>query len=98
MKRAPIIVQGQVYLPHDLNAYHYEYLVVSKVNRTDISFKGPGFSGMNEVELFLERFAPVDPQDLSSDEKQLLLSLITSTKLLTGWVEPDDDDGEDEEY
>lgn len=98
MKRTPIIVQGQVYLPRDPQAYHYEYLVVSKVNRTDISFRGPGFNGMNDVELFLERFAPVDPQDLSIDEQQLLLELITSTKLLTGWVEPDDDDGEDEEY
>jgi hypothetical protein len=95
MKRTPIIVQGQVYL----HAGYNEYLVVVKVNRTDISFKGPGFSGMNEAELFLERFGPVDPVDLSADERTVLEALIPSSSILSvGWVERDDDDEDDEEY
>lgn len=100
MKRTPIIVQGQVYLPVDSNSRCYEYLVVSRVNRTNISFSGPGFSGMNEAELFLERFAPVDPVDLSADETAVLLSLLPEGAVLRmGWVEPEgDDDDDDQEY
>lgn len=91
MKRTPIIVQGQVYLHSGYN----EYLVVTKVNRTDIGFKGPGFSGMNEAELFLERFGPVDPSDLSEDERVVLQELCPGKTLSTGWVPPEDD-GEDD--
>lgn len=93
MKRTPIIVPGQVYLHPDLN----EYLVVTKATRGDIQFKGPGFQGMNEVERFLERFGPVDPTDLDQAEATQLHEFLPNTvKLSTGWVQPDDDDGEEE--
>lgn len=92
MKRTPIIVPGQVYLHGGYN----EYLVVTKVNRTDVGFSGPGFSGQHDAELFLERFGPVDPTDLSATEQIVLQGLLTNDKpLSTGWVQPDDD-GEDE--
>ena len=93
MSRTPIIVPGQVYLHNDLN----EYLVVVKANQGDIQFKGAGFSGMNEAELFLTRFSPVDPTDLDADEVHALKALLnTPTALSTGWVQPDDEDYETE--
>jgi hypothetical protein len=89
MSRTPIIIPGQVYLHPQLN----EYLVVTRATRGDIQFKGPGFSGMNEVELFLERFGPVDPADLDEAECNALLVLLnTPCKLSVGWVQPDEDD------
>lgn len=92
MKRTPIIVVGQVYLHSELN----EYVVVTKATRGDIQFKGPGFGGMNEVELFLERFGPVDPSDLTPEETQTLLTILDKpgVPLSVGWVQMD----EDEEY
>lgn len=95
MKRTPIITVGQVYLHPE----HNEYLVVTKSNRGDIRFSGPGFLGACDVERFLERFGPVDPIDLTEDEHMSLLGLLdVGGKLSTGWVEPDDDDedGDDE--
>lgn len=94
MKRTPIIVPGQVYLHTSLN----EYAVVTKATRGDIQFKGNGFGGMNEVELFLERFGPVDPADLEEHEAAQLLKLLPeNVKLSTGWVTPDDElDAEDD--
>ena len=93
MKRTPIIVPGQVYLHTALN----EYAVVTKATKGDIQFKGLGFGGLNEAELFLERFGPVNPQDLDEEETKQLLSLLPSnTKLSTGWVTPDDELGVDE--
>lgn len=92
MKRTPIIVPAQVYLHNE----HNEYIVVTKVTRGDIQFKGKGFYGMNESELFLERFSPVDPADLTPDEtNELTAFLTTPLALLVGWVEPEDD-GEDD--
>jgi hypothetical protein len=94
MKRTPIIIAGQVYLHPEQN----EYLVVTKANRGDIRFKGPGFSGVHDVELFLERFGPVDPADLTEAEQALLLGLLgDGTKLSVGWVEPDDAENDEEE-
>lgn len=90
MKRTPIIVVGQVYLHTELN----EYVVVTKSTRGDIQFKGPGFGGMNEVELFLERFGPVDPSDLSVEETEVLTKLLDKpgVPLSIGWVHVDEDD------
>ena len=90
MKRTPIISVGQVYL-HPAN----EYLVVTKVNRGDIGFQGPGFTGMHEVELFLERFGPVDPADLTEAEQAVLLALVDNKPLIIGWVEPDENEEEE---
>jgi hypothetical protein len=93
MKRTPIIVPGQVYLHAEYN----EYLVVTTANRGDIRFKGPGFSGVHDVELFLERFGPVDPVDLTPAEQTTLHGLLGDTRLSIGWVEPDDAEYDEEE-
>lgn len=88
MKRTPIIIPGQVYLHTQFN----EYAVVTKATRGDIQFKGPGFGGMNEVQLFLQRFEPVDPADLDLEEEALLKGLLgSSVELSVGWVKPDDE-------
>lgn len=97
MKRTPIIVPGQVYLHTELN----EYAVVTRSVRQQIQYRGikagQVFSGMNEAEVFLERFGPVDPEDLTSEEAEGLTRLLpASTSLSVGWVvEEDDDEDED---
>lgn len=95
MKRTPIIVQGQVYLHMTLN----EYVVVTKATRGNIQFRGPGFNGMNEAELFLERFGPVDPTDLSEAEMAGLLKLLDKpgVPLSIGWVQVDGEEYEEDE-
>jgi succinate dehydrogenase flavin-adding protein (antitoxin of CptAB toxin-antitoxin module) len=94
MKRTPIIAPAQVYLHNE----HNEYVVVTKVNRGDIQFRGNGFYGMNESELFLERFSPVDPADLTTDEtNELTMFLASPQPLLVGWVTPDDDEDDFED-
>lgn len=110
MKRTPIITAGQVYLHPEANRYvdatgavrfAGEYLVVTRSNRGEIQFKGAGFSGMNELELFLERFGPVDVADLTPTEVEQLTALLgrPDVPLSTGWVGSEDDDleGEDED-
>lgn len=87
MKRTPIISVGQVYLHTDMN----EYLVVTKSTRGNIVFKGNGFSGMHEVDAFLERFGPVDPVDLDETDTACL-STLCSKKLLVGWVHQEGDE------
>ena len=89
MKRTPIISVGQVYLHDMLN----EYFVVAHSNQGHITFKGKGFSGIHDVDLFLEKFGPVNPTDLEEDERIELLGLINEP-LLVGWVEPDEGDEE----
>lgn len=93
MKRTPIIVPGQVYLNPEIN----DYLVVVKATRGDIQFRGPGFSGMNEAELFLARFQPVNVEDLTDKEKATLLTLLDKpgVPLSVGWVAPVDEDSDD---
>lgn len=91
MKRTPIIVPGQVYL-HPCN----EYLVVVKANKGDIGFKGRGLAGIHENGAFLERFGPVNPEDLSEEERETLSSF-TNHPLTTGWVVGEDDEMEDDE-
>lgn len=85
--RTPIIAPGQVYL-HPTN----EYLVVTKSNRGSISYKGPGFSGLGDVESFLERNGPVDPADLTDAERDVLQGFVDGRPLITGWVQPDDEE------
>lgn len=97
MKRTPIIVVGQVYLHNEMN----EYAVVTKSVRQQVQYRGQTeagrvFSGMNEAEVFLERFGPVDPADLSQKEAEILTSLLESPMPLSvGWVAPDDDEGDE---
>lgn len=89
MSRTPIIMPGQVYLNSEIN----EYLVVVHSNRGDISFRGQGFNGRHDYERFLERFGPVNPEDLTEDEEQQLMAFLgEGLELSTGWVEPDEED------
>lgn len=92
MKRTPIIVVGQVYLHSDPKVN--EYVVVTKSNRGDIHFRGPGFNGRNDVELFLQRFGPVDPADLDAEETAQLHELLDKpgVPLSIGWVCTEDDE------
>ncbi len=89
----PIIVQGQVYLNTNLN----EYAVITKANQGEIKYAGPGFSGVLDAEVFLERHGPVDPADLDANERKSLTALVPEgVPLRTGWVYTGDYD-EDEE-
>lgn len=88
-----IIAPGQVYLHAEVN----EYIVVTKVNRDTIFFKGPGLSGHNYSDVFISRFQPVNPHDLTADEYQLLTDLLAvPVSLSSGWVCECDDIDEDE--
>lgn len=83
MSSLPIVSVGQVYLHQHYN----EYLVVTLNKQGDISFAGPGFNGKCFVETFLEKFQPVDPEDITDLEKATLLALGVPA-LLAGWFEP----------
>ena len=76
-----IVLPGQVYYHEQLN----EYLVVTRANRGDISYSGPGFRGNMEVETFLSTFQPVDVDDLEEGEALTLVNL-AGTQLKTGYV------------
>lgn len=93
MKRTPIVIPGQVYL-HTCN----EYIVVTRANKGEITFRGPGIAGVNEVEVFLNRFGPVNPEDLSGPEHSGLVNLLkTPVALTVGWVKRDDDEFEEDD-
>jgi hypothetical protein len=88
MNRNPIVLPGQVYLHSDVN----EYVVVTKSNQGHIQFAGKGIIGVHDIELFLERFGPVDPTDLTSEEKtDLSVVLSQDTVLSTGYVKQEDE-------
>lgn len=93
MERAPIIVAGQVYLNIELN----HYCVITKAVSGDIHFKGYGFAGINDIEVFLGLFNPVDPADLEPEEAEHLLNLLDKpgVELSVGWVIPDGQDLEE---
>lgn len=82
-KHIPIIAVGQVFLNEDLN----EYLIVSKNNFGQIYYAGPNFKGQSEVETFIERFAPVNPDDVVEQELSTLLSFCpVNTVASTGYI------------
>jgi hypothetical protein len=58
-----------------------------------VFFAGTGFVGKHDIENFIERVNPVDPEDLSQEEKDVLKSFLCSdtTELLVGWFESDED-------
>jgi hypothetical protein len=83
LTRSPIILVGQVFLNEDAN----EYAVVTNNNRGHISFSGMGFKGQCEDVMFIERFPPVDPEDLETMEYAELLSFCPDgTVLATGFI------------
>ena len=90
--RAPIILAGQVYYDEEKNAY----LVVTKKVGEVISYAGqayagcPGFRGKLEDEEFILKFQPVDPADLTQDERcELLAFCAPETTLKVGFIKED---------
>lgn len=69
--RTPLIEAGQLYLNDSLN----EYLIVTRNNRGQVYYEGSGFRGSCEDYTFLEKFQPVDPEDVDEVEINYLLSL-----------------------
>jgi hypothetical protein len=83
LHRAPLIVVGQIYLNADIQ----EYLIVTNNNRGQISYQGVGFTGQAEDETFIERFAPVDPEDVDESELAELVSFCPAgTQPLVGFI------------
>ena len=72
--RPPLIVTGQIYLNEALN----EYIIVTKNNRGQISYAGNGFMGRQIDEDFIDAFPPVDPEDVSPEELNMLISFCPS--------------------
>lgn len=90
--RPAIILEGQVYYEEQRNVY----LVVTKRNGDMVRYAGPAqgqelsFRGILEDEMFIHRFQPVDPADLTQVESAALLSLCQpNTKLKTGYIKED---------
>lgn len=83
-KRSPLITEGQVYLNTDLN----EYMVVTHVNRSQVSYMGRGFRGQADSFAFIEQFQPVNPTDLSSVEIDALFEFVPNLdELKIGYLE-----------
>jgi hypothetical protein len=84
LTRSPIILVGQVFLNEDAN----EYTVITNNNRGQLSFAGIGFKGQCEDVAFIERFPPVNPEDLDTMEYAEMLSFCPDGTLLsTGFIE-----------
>jgi hypothetical protein len=81
--RSPIILAGQLYLDEEKNCY----IIVTRNNGGSVSYAGPGFRGMLDDEIFIDRFPPVDPSDVSVDEISGLLSLcVPGTEVKVGFI------------
>ena len=78
----PLVQEGQVYLNANLN----DYLVVVKASAGHVYYAGKNFKGQQEVEDFVARFKPVDP-DLLDAEEIAALQIYTPVTLKMGWVE-----------
>ena len=95
-QRSPLILAGQIYLSEDLD----EYLIVTRNNRGQIYYEGDGFKGQSEDWTFIEKFKPVDPDDVDNDEITCLIEKCPcGTKAMVGYIAPSNEDEyyEDEE-
>jgi len=82
-QRAPIIAIGQIYLQAELN----EYMIITKNARGQVTYAGKGFVGHAEDQSFIERFNPVNPDDVDASEVESLLSYCpTNTRVSTGYI------------
>jgi len=68
--RSPLILAGQLYYNGQVN----EYLIVTSNNRGQVSYEGVGFKGQAEDITFIERFQPVNPNDVDEQELSELLA------------------------
>ncbi|MBT9137769.1 MAG: hypothetical protein DDT31_00308 [Syntrophomonadaceae bacterium] len=73
-----IILAGQVYYDAEKN----EYLVVRKKSGEEVYYVGRGFCGMLEDCVFINKFQPVDPQDLTKQEADYLVGFCDSGTIL----------------
>lgn len=78
----PIILEGQMYYDEEKN----DYLVVTKKNGESITYQGQGFKGMLEDEIFVSKFQPVDPLDLTKTESAYFKDLCNN-ELKTGFIQ-----------
>lgn len=82
--RSPLIQVGQLFLNENLN----EYLIVTKNNRGQIFYEGPGFRGQAEDYAFIEKFPAVNPEDIDQEELgHLLFFCPPGTQASTGFVD-----------
>lgn len=78
-----IILAGQVFYDSEKN----HYLVVRRKQGEVVSYAGHGFRGMLEEDVFLDKFQPVDPEDLTSDEVAALTGFCDEgTALKIGFI------------
>lgn len=77
-EKLPIVLAGQVFFDDEKN----DYLVVTYARGDVISYSGHGFKGMLDIDIFIDRFQPVDPEDLTDTEKTQLLSLCSGETVL----------------
>lgn len=81
--RAPLIQVGQLFLNEGLN----EYLIVTRNNQGQVSYAGNGFRGSLEDYDFMEKFPAVDPDNVATDEIQILLAFCPEgTEVSVGFV------------
>jgi hypothetical protein len=80
----PVIVQvGQMYYDESKN----DYLIVTKHRGDLTSYAGHGFCGQAETESFLDRFQPVDPDDVETDELAAYLNFCPpGTEAKVGYI------------
>lgn len=80
----PLLIQvGQLFLHEQLN----EYMIVTRNDRGQISFEGSGFRGQLEDFAFIEKFQPVDPENVDQAEIEYLLTMCPpGTEALIGFV------------
>jgi len=78
-----MIAVGQLFL----NAILNEYMIITKNERGQVTYAGSGFKGHAEDHSFIERFNPVNPNDVDAFEISDLLSMCpTGTKASTGFI------------
>lgn len=83
------IIPGQLYLHGPLN----EYIIVRKNERGYIAYSTEhNTTGKAWIESFIEKYAPVDPADLSEFDLETLCSKAPGITPKIGWYPSDDDD------
>lgn len=94
LQKSPLIVTGQIYLHADLD----EYMIVTRNKSGLVYYCGDGFKGSSDDQVFIERFQPVDPEDVCPIELQGLLNFCPEgTFAKVGYIIDEDEDQYEEE-